>query len=570
MRLGLTILMAVIPFLVMQAKDVYIGKGCTTAFHIDKDCDGYGIGPDLKGADADDNDAEVSTTATVVTKYGTVDSFIRKVKGYNALRYWIIDPNGNNATCAASADLAAAEAKACHSLRNDGKADGPFEKSKTLGLQPGDVVLWKEGLYTGTGNFYMGSKVGGTAENPIIFMAYPGASARFVNDRDAFSIQSKNYITLDGLDIGHDPKYLGNGIVFNMATGVTMRNNWVHDTGNGMMLQYDIHDLLIEQNVISDSRGSHCIYMGQNADHDGGGRQPAIDPPNPNSNITVRGNVLYRCGAPHIQHNGSVTKLLIEGNIIHSSHRVMNGIALLNGATNSIVRNNLVFNLWGAGLQIYTYDDNSLAIWPRSQHDILVEGNTLVSNCYNGDTESIDSGQCFPQISVTDTSGAQLPMKNFTFRNNKLIGTSRAGHQHFRVSRYAGDGDASHGHACNYGAGWEKCTGLDNGLDPLTSIIPYTTFEGNTLWPTPSDGFDVGTRNTCYRGSGCSDSTPANRNLTWKQFSSIPRANGFSVSGNTKADPQFKNYTPPNSTTSTQDFSIKQVTPAPALVPSVR
>src|ERR1700734_3055131 len=45
-----------------------LGVGCTTAYHIDKDCDGYGIGPTngttdpnpLFARDADDNDATVN------------------------------------------------------------------------------------------------------------------------------------------------------------------------------------------------------------------------------------------------------------------------------------------------------------------------------------------------------------------------------------------------------------------------------------------------------------------------------------------------------------------------------
>ena len=39
---------------------------CTNAYHIDADCDGYGVGGNgLIGPDADDNDPRVNTTASV-------------------------------------------------------------------------------------------------------------------------------------------------------------------------------------------------------------------------------------------------------------------------------------------------------------------------------------------------------------------------------------------------------------------------------------------------------------------------------------------------------------------------
>jgi hypothetical protein len=41
----------------MGCADTHLGKGCTTAFVIDDDCDGYGVGPGLLGPDVDDGDA---------------------------------------------------------------------------------------------------------------------------------------------------------------------------------------------------------------------------------------------------------------------------------------------------------------------------------------------------------------------------------------------------------------------------------------------------------------------------------------------------------------------------------
>ena len=59
---------------------------CTTAFSIDHDCDGYGVGRDyVIGPDADDNDPAVNTLDTVLATYGDVATFLAKNKGLQAI-----------------------------------------------------------------------------------------------------------------------------------------------------------------------------------------------------------------------------------------------------------------------------------------------------------------------------------------------------------------------------------------------------------------------------------------------------------------------------------------------------
>jgi len=68
-----------------------VGPGCTTAYHIDKDCDGYGVGTSandpnpLLGPDADDNDASVHTTAQFIAKWSTLTAGLAHL-GYTPLR----------------------------------------------------------------------------------------------------------------------------------------------------------------------------------------------------------------------------------------------------------------------------------------------------------------------------------------------------------------------------------------------------------------------------------------------------------------------------------------------------
>jgi hypothetical protein len=70
------------------------GEGCTTAFVIDRDCDGYGVGSAL-GPDADDTDPSVNTAASALAKYGTLDQVLAHL-GYNPRRKLFIATDGDD------------------------------------------------------------------------------------------------------------------------------------------------------------------------------------------------------------------------------------------------------------------------------------------------------------------------------------------------------------------------------------------------------------------------------------------------------------------------------------------
>jgi len=73
-----------------------IGQGATSAFHIDRDGDGYGVASPL-GPDADDHDPAVNTLQDALAKYGTLNAFLHHL-GYDPLRIFYISPAGNDAT----------------------------------------------------------------------------------------------------------------------------------------------------------------------------------------------------------------------------------------------------------------------------------------------------------------------------------------------------------------------------------------------------------------------------------------------------------------------------------------
>ena len=136
--------------------------GGNEIYYIDRDGDGFGIGLGyVLGPDADDNDAGVNTPQSVLGKYGTLDKFLA-YKGYTALRKIFISPGGNDA-----------QAKV-------GSADAPYATWSAVKkiLQPGDVVLFREGTYP---ERISNKNFGGTKEFSIIIMAYPGETVTFTN-----------------------------------------------------------------------------------------------------------------------------------------------------------------------------------------------------------------------------------------------------------------------------------------------------------------------------------------------------------------------------------------------------
>ena len=74
---------------------------CNTAYSVDQDCDGYGVGHGyVLGPDADDRDPTVNTLASVVATYGDVATFLATNKGLAPKTTWYLATTGDDATCA--------------------------------------------------------------------------------------------------------------------------------------------------------------------------------------------------------------------------------------------------------------------------------------------------------------------------------------------------------------------------------------------------------------------------------------------------------------------------------------
>jgi parallel beta-helix repeat protein len=351
---------------------VYIGSGCTTAWFIDEDCDGYGVGVRSSGTygdigvgdrpDADDTNPALNTAASVRSMYdanhnGTLDvaelrRFLSERKNLTVTNVYYIAPGGNDATGAV----------------NDPSRPYATYPSIWKFLQPGDAVIYRGGTYDephiGGGTPAMKS---GTPGKPIVIMAAPGEQVTFTTKNWAFATTSSHDIVVDGFAIDNPANsYYGSGFTFNQTTNAVLRNieaqrfSWVS-------AMQDLHNITVEHVIIHHNR-EHGLYMGS--------RELT------SSNVTVKHSILYRNGIETrygaIQFNGRVTHLVLDGNILHSNGQW--GISLKEGVTDSILSNNVIFNNQGNGIIFDEYPGDCFTgghICPYTQTGNLVTNNTI-------------------------------------------------------------------------------------------------------------------------------------------------------------------------------------------------
>src|SRR3989344_7603437 len=183
---------------------VIIGKGCTTALHIDWDCDGCGVGPTMN-PDADDEDPYVNTPASAEAKYGSFSNinnlkFFLSKRGYTVTNIFFVDPvNGNDATGA----------------KND--ISKPYQTTYPLvytnynqvssKVRPGDAIIFRSGEYY---QLALEDKdpvpdihIEGQPGKPIVVMSFPGEVVEFTGGSTCNSPigASGKYIVLDGFDV---------------------------------------------------------------------------------------------------------------------------------------------------------------------------------------------------------------------------------------------------------------------------------------------------------------------------------------------------------------------------------
>jgi hypothetical protein len=336
-----------------------LGEGCTNARYIDKDCDGYGVGYEyVTGPDADDTDATVNDTDSVVDKYGDVETFVDSK--YTCDRYAFVQSGGTR-----TGDPSSSWSTAI--------AD-PYSKYTDFNtlIDPGDCIIFRSGTWTGTDRIYhYGAAVSGTVAKPIVIMAYPGELPIFTTSSNFFvlanqteTVYSHDFI-FDGFLIYNTT---ASQIQANNAHGLTFRNNEWNTTGSAAYSFGSLEDWTFEYNVF-DKQGltasDHAIYVGNRCC----GPTATDCTWQTSDNFILRGNVFHEghlpCTGNHtiaqrdFQFNGYVTNLLIEDNIFDGT-RGYSHVQLLNG-TIGIIQNNVFLGASYGSLRVgfsYTYPEN--------------------------------------------------------------------------------------------------------------------------------------------------------------------------------------------------------------------
>jgi hypothetical protein len=332
-----------------------IGKGCTTAWYIDKDCDGWGVrvrsdnqyiiygGNDYGDKpDANDNDPTVNTPSSVhndpryLVSGNTVETlknFLQNGRGYNRPnRIFFIATNGVNSNQGAN------------------NINQPFATLSyirdTYNLGPNDFVLYRGGTY-GTASI---DNLNGALGSPVVIMSYPGERVIF-DGTSSIGFHAVNYVVTDGF-IATDSVSTGRdrGIFLgDRNTHTVLRNVEVsrHIWGIFSAIDFTIEDVTIEDSVIHDNAGEHGIYLNS------GGTASRSAPPS--KDVKIVNNLIYRNRRQGIQFNGKHDSPLIDGNFIHSN--AIGGIQAI-GVQDGVFSNNLIFNNNHRGIHFFAYCDD--------------------------------------------------------------------------------------------------------------------------------------------------------------------------------------------------------------------
>jgi parallel beta-helix repeat protein len=329
-----------------------MGKGCTTAWFIDEDCDGHGVAVRSSGVygavglgdrpDADDADAQINTPASVLTSYdanknGILDTtelkaFMRARRGYEIGNvYYISTTTGNNST---------------GTVNNPALPFATYSFGAGRTMQPGDAAVFLPGTHNepqiGGGAGYIASGIEG---KPTYVLSFPGAITTLQTAISPLDLRYSHDVIVDGFTLDN-PNYpgLGTGISMALSSRTTVRNVEVQRF-NYLSSIDGMHDVLFER-FISHHQTEHGLYLGARE--------------NPSNNVTVRKSLFYKNGVESgygaVQYNGPVTNLVMDSNIIHSNGQW--GISLKQGVSNSVFQNNLIFNNQGHGIifDIYPAD----------------------------------------------------------------------------------------------------------------------------------------------------------------------------------------------------------------------
>jgi len=306
----------------------------------------------------------------------------------------------------ASLFAAAAQAATYHvAPGGDDAADGSPERPwRTLqraadSVQAGDRVSVAAGDYDG---FNLENKAG-TAEEPIVFSAAPGARVvrpgsmpqHLLLNPEALKrtwpkwphgvhVWGSSHVILEGFEVvgmpatemGPDDKPLhrgGAGFHVEVSHHVTLRKNRADDNGRWGILTGFSHDILIEDNECSRSHSEHGIYVGNSGDrpilrrnhvwgNGGAGIQINADNNYESLDYQALGGVV----------DGIISEAVVEANVIHGNGHEGGAAINLDGVQDSLVANNLLYDNHAWGVALFQIDGAEGSRRNRVVHNTIV------------------------------------------------------------------------------------------------------------------------------------------------------------------------------------------------------
>jgi len=485
-----------------------LGKSTTTC--LDKDGDGYGVGPGCLGPDADDNDASVHTGAQAISKYSSLAAFLSHL-GYTPTHIWYLAPGTASSGCDATIG-------SCVGNDSTGAEDDinhPFQTWAAISasVAAGHMVMMRDN-WNGNISYPI---VSGLSGSPVIYMSFPGEAA-YLNPAtytDAgIYLVDVSWIVVDGIR-AIQAACMSGGSTAVYPSATTFHDNIFRNLecvagggsqGLGGFSAFNgLVNITIEDSVFHDDNGAnqqHEIYIGSRTI--------------PSSNVTIQRTITYNSNAwPLIQFNGRVTGLVMTQNLAYNGPQT-SCFSWEEGVSNSSLTNNICFNSGGEGFILYNYDGDcyigsgSTGICPYDQTGNVIENNTFYIGSVGPDGTATNQ----PAMEVNNGStGCPTPVGTCTpakqgnlggniFRNNIFV-SNNAGTAYYPPVVFP---------MCTVA---HNVSGGNCILDSSDTTLSTTTFANNIFWstgsysgtgvlgtgPTPGSGFGY-TEHSCANLSG--------------------------------------------------------------------
>jgi parallel beta-helix repeat protein len=206
----------------------------------------------------------------------------------------------------------------------------------------GDSVLVLEGTYKG-----FDIRKSGTSADPIVFKAL--AANVIINTpnsktNDGINVENANWVVIEGFSVNNQPR---NGIRVVTSDHVVLRKNVCDANYERGILTGFANDILIEGNVCTNAVDEHGIYVSNSGDRP-----------------VVRNNICHHNRGAGIQMNadaslggdGTISDGVIEGNILYENGKGGGAAINLDGAVNTKVYNNLLYNNHATGIALFKID----------------------------------------------------------------------------------------------------------------------------------------------------------------------------------------------------------------------